>query len=100
MFCSASEKLKAAAETPRSSVIGRMNRPKLWRMPMPSEMMSPLTTRRSSIERDFDMPQECIDPRFNPALGGAVSQNEEVLARVARRARSVELKPVRVDGVL
>ena len=51
MFCSASEKLKAAAETPRSSVIGRRNRPRLWRSPMQSEMIKPLRSRTTSIER-------------------------------------------------
>ena len=51
MFCSAIEKLNAAAETPRSSVIGRMKRPRLWRSPMQSEMINPLRRSRTSIER-------------------------------------------------
>src|SRR5260221_2260600 len=51
MFCSAIEKPKVAAEIPRSSVIGRMNRPRLWRSPMHSEMIRPLRRISSSIAR-------------------------------------------------
>src|SRR3989449_9735903 len=55
MFCSAIEKPKVAAEMPRSSVIGRMNRPRLWRSPMQIEMMSPLSAIRTSMARRFWM---------------------------------------------
>src|SRR3954470_18827513 len=51
MFCSAIEKPKVAAEMPRSTVIGRMNRPRLWRRPMHREMITPLRTMRSSMAR-------------------------------------------------
>src|SRR4030081_119570 len=51
MFCSAIENPKVAAEIPRSSVIGRMNSPRLWRRPMHSEMISPLRTISTSIAR-------------------------------------------------
>src|SRR4026207_222413 len=53
MFCSAIEKPKVAAEMPRSTVIGRMNSPRIWRRPMHIEMMTPLRTMRSSIARRF-----------------------------------------------
>ena len=52
MFCRAIAKPKVAAEMPKSSVIGRMNSPRLWRMPMQIEMMMPLRTSRASSERD------------------------------------------------
>ena len=45
------EKPKVAAEMPSSSVIGRMNRPRLWRSPMQMEMMSPLSAMRTSMAR-------------------------------------------------
>src|SRR5438552_17509762 len=51
MFCSAMVKPKVAAEIPRSSVIGRMKRPRLCRSPMHSEMISPLKRIKSSIAR-------------------------------------------------
>src|SRR2546426_9474498 len=36
-------------------LIGRMNRPRLWRSPMQIEMMSPLSTMRTSMARRFWM---------------------------------------------
>ncbi len=52
MFCTAIAKPKVAAEMPKSRVIGRMNSPRLWRIPMQIEMMIPLRTSRTSSERD------------------------------------------------
>jgi hypothetical protein len=51
MFCSAMAKPKVAAETPASSVIGRMNRPRLCLRPMQMEMIVPLRTSSRSIAR-------------------------------------------------
>ena len=51
MFCSAMAKPKVAAEMPSLSVIGRMNKPRLWRSPMQMEMMRPLSTSSTSIAR-------------------------------------------------
>jgi hypothetical protein len=51
MFCSAMEKPKVAAEMPMSMVIGRMNRPRLWRRPMQIEMMVPLRTSSRIMAR-------------------------------------------------
>src|SRR5688572_30750178 len=56
MFCSAIEKPNAAADTPASSVIGRMYRPSVWRRPMQIEMIVPLRMMSSSMARRLDIP--------------------------------------------
>src|SRR5688500_16206468 len=79
MFCSAMEKPKVAAEIPTSTLIGRMNRPRLWRSPMQSEMIRPLRTMSSSsARRDSGMENRAQGPilgrlaqrkfRFDPDL--------------------------------
>src|SRR5688572_383250 len=53
-FCSAIEKPKVAAEMPASTVIGRMNRPRLWRKPMQMEMITPLRTSSRIMARRLE----------------------------------------------
>ena len=43
--------IEVAAEMPASTVIGRMNRPRLWRRPMQTEMIMPLRTSSRIIAR-------------------------------------------------
>ena len=82
MFCSAIAKPKVAAEMPASSVIGRMNRPRLCRRPMQIEMMMPLRTSSRIIARRLDGSHG----RFIPPMMPQCSRVSQTQFRDARDA--------------
>src|SRR6267154_3049935 len=95
MFCSAIVKPKVAAEIPKSSVIGRMNRPRLWRSPMHSEMISPLKRISSSIARRLSGVAMDFPRRYTGRCTYHPTSGDPPLARSARNRSG---KIVRLDG--
>src|SRR5262245_51410797 len=84
---------------PSSSVIGRMNRPRLWRSPMHSEMMSALRTSRVSVERREAIMAASI--RLSEgALGAATFLGPDPAKRLEQVGDRRALRAQRVEAVL
>src|SRR5215467_6121938 len=93
MFCSAMEKPNVAAEMPSSSVIGRMNRPRLWRSPMHREMIRPLRKSSQAKERRDSVTTQSRRDSRRDSRPDPAERLEQVGDRRALRAE-------RVDAVL
>jgi AcrR family transcriptional regulator len=105
MFCSAIAKPKVAAEMPASSVIGRMNRPRLCRRPMQMEMIVPLNTSSRIIARRLVMSgtlHRSVYPQcylMKPFRKTTPTPAERVLAAADKLFYTQGIRAVGVDAI-